>query len=142
MTSGCRFRHGLILGGMTYASNGIMRMLFKRQMPARLPLIRKETSFLGRLPFLPVLLSAALLFLVFSWANPTLTRARGLNCMKRKLISLELSVAQAKRVVPKAKFTFKNIINSLQIRFLMVRRNTIENAPWDKHKTLPFAPSQ
>lgn len=68
-SSGRRFRNGLLLGVVTYMPSYIARVVLKKDKFLSFPTIRTEKSVLGKLTFIPLAVSTALLFLAFYFAN-------------------------------------------------------------------------
>ena len=68
-SSGRRFRNGLFLGVITYMPSYIARVVLKKDKFLSFPTIRTEKSVLGKLTFIPLVVSAALLSLAFYFAN-------------------------------------------------------------------------
>jgi glycosyltransferase involved in cell wall biosynthesis len=74
--SGRRAKHGLWYGILSYAPNGVTRMLFKTHKFDYLPMSRQENSPLTKLSFIPLLASIIYLVILFSSMNSTLADAK------------------------------------------------------------------
>jgi glycosyltransferase involved in cell wall biosynthesis len=68
--SGRRFRQGLLFGLLVYAPNHIARILFKKNKFMKLPTVRKESSLIGKLFFMPLFFLVIFLSSLFFFSNP------------------------------------------------------------------------
>ncbi|MBI1888340.1 MAG: glycosyltransferase [Candidatus Spechtbacteria bacterium] len=106
-TSGRRFKNGLLLALVTYAPNGIIRMLLKKHKLANLPTIRNETPFLQRFLLLPVSLGIVSLAFLFYIANPPVSHAKEVAQVRKKITSVV-------GVLEKQEATLKNSLEGIK----------------------------
>ncbi|MCL5771476.1 MAG: glycosyltransferase family 2 protein [Actinobacteria bacterium] len=105
-TSGRRFKNGLFCGLLTYAPNGIIRMLFKKEKFVKLTPVRIEKSLFNKLAFIPLFLSVILLFSLFYLSNPSIAEAKYIRKVKN---SIDISKNELKEESQKLQKFFPDI---------------------------------
>lgn len=73
--SGRRFRYGFLFGLFVYVPNYLARIIFKKNKFMRFPAVRKESSLIGKLYFIPLLLLVIFLSSLLFFSNPSIARA-------------------------------------------------------------------
>jgi len=98
-TSGRRYRYGLLHALLTYAPNGITRMLFKKHKFLSLPTIRNERSIIQSFIVIPLFLAGFLLFALFYLNNPTISQAREIRQVEQKATLIKTKARQAENEI-------------------------------------------
>lgn len=106
LTSGRRFRHGLLLGLATYAPNILSRYLWTNDKFNRLPAIRKEARPVSVGSLVSLLLVTAFLFSLFSWANPQFSQAKSVRAIDKTLATAHQKYRSAKIYTTHAALNF------------------------------------